>query len=90
MTRDELTRVHAWAEAKIATGAEPPWTWYQYMKLREALDALLGGLEVATPQTASSPVPEQRTGSGLRLAVTNCLPDSVQPHRQVVPTRLPT
>lgn len=90
MTRDELTQMRAWAEAKIATGAEPPWTWYQYMKLREALDALLGGMEVATPQTARSLRPEQRSGTGLRLAVTNGSPDAAQPHRQVVPTQLPT
>ena len=34
-----------WADAKIATGQEPRWAWYQLMKLREALDALIGEME---------------------------------------------
>ena len=36
MTREELEKVRAWANDKIATGTEPPWAWSQYMKLREA------------------------------------------------------
>ena len=39
MTRAELERVLDWANDKLATGAEPPWAWYQYMKLRETLEA---------------------------------------------------
>ena len=43
MTRTELERVLNWADDKLAAGAEPPWEWYQYMKLRETLQAILGG-----------------------------------------------
>jgi hypothetical protein len=39
MTGDELQRLRNWADAKVTAGQEPLWTWYQYMKLREALDA---------------------------------------------------
>lgn len=61
MTSEQLYEVRAWAQAKLATGEEPPWAWYQYMKLRETLDAILAGVEAVTPQTASSPreVPHQ-------------------------------
>ena len=45
MTRQELQRLRTWADAKIATGQEPQWAWYQLMKLREALDAIVGQME---------------------------------------------
>lgn len=44
MTRADLERMRSWADAKIATGEEPPWAWYQYMKLRETLDAIIAGM----------------------------------------------
>jgi hypothetical protein len=34
--RPTLIRVKEWAQSKIRAGAEPPWAWYQYMKLIEA------------------------------------------------------
>jgi len=36
----ELQRVRQWAHDKIDAGSEPPWAWYQYMKLIETIDAL--------------------------------------------------
>ena len=44
MDRAELECVRDWAVEKIAHGSEPRWAWYQYMKLREALDVILGAL----------------------------------------------
>jgi hypothetical protein len=41
MDQAELERVRDWATAKIVHGSEPPWAWYQYMKLRESLEAIL-------------------------------------------------
>ena len=49
----ERVRLRAWAQEELATGEEPPWAWYQYMKLRETLDAILGGMEAVMPQTES-------------------------------------
>lgn len=43
MTDAELSKMRAWADDKIATGAEPPWAWFQYMKLREVLDQIIAG-----------------------------------------------
>jgi hypothetical protein len=51
MTREELEKVRTWANDKIATGAEPPWAWYQYMKLRETLDAILNGMDATVSVT---------------------------------------
>jgi len=50
MARTELERVLNWADGKLAAGAEPPWAWYQYMKLRETLQAILAGIQAASPE----------------------------------------
>lgn len=38
---ENLTAVRSWAQEKISAGTEPPWAWYQYMKLIETIDAIL-------------------------------------------------
>ena len=45
MTTQELQRLRDWVDAKIAAGQEPMWIWYQYMKLREALEGIIAGME---------------------------------------------
>ena len=40
MTKEELSRVREWADIQIAS-ADLPAIWYQLMKLREALDAII-------------------------------------------------
>jgi hypothetical protein len=89
MTRAELERVREWALQKLATGEEPPWAWYQYMKLRETLDAILGGIDAVTPQTENSPREVQRRGTRLRLVEATNLPGTAQHHRADVPVQLP-
>jgi hypothetical protein len=32
-----------WAEGRVASGNEPPWAWYQYMKLIETVEAIQTG-----------------------------------------------
>jgi len=39
-----LRRLNLWANQKIQRGEEPPWAWYQYMKLRETIDGILKGM----------------------------------------------
>lgn len=76
MTRQELQRLRAWADTKIATGQEPQWAWYQLMKLREALDAIVGQMEaesVALEMQASLPVTADLE-RGPRLVVSNTVP----------------
>lgn len=87
--RADLERIREWAQAKIAAGEEPPWAWYQYMKLRETLDAILAGMD-ATTTTESSQQSEQHPERHLRL-VEDTDPQDTAPHRPVgLPTQLPT
>ena len=67
----ELQSVLDWADKKLATGAEPPWAWYQYAKLREAVEEVIACLEATTPQTESLPQVGTRQAGGLRLVVSN-------------------
>ncbi len=86
--RADLERIREWAGDKIGAGKEPPWAWYQYMKLRETIDAILGGMAVVTT-TADSPQSGQHQDNGLRLAVCND-PQEIARRRQLgTPTRLP-
>ena len=87
--REQLEQVRAWADAQIATGEEPPWAWYQYMKLRETLDAILAGEAATTQQTASSPQSEPRSDAGPRLVVSNNPQDGARHHRSGLPTQMP-
>jgi hypothetical protein len=69
MQRDELQRVLDWTNARLKEGAEPPWSWYQHMKLREALEAIISELcPEVRPQTADSPTPAQQKVVHLRQA----------------------
>lgn len=49
-----LALLRKWAEGRVATGGEPPWAWYQYMKLIEAVAAIQTGRATVTPSTAGS------------------------------------
>jgi hypothetical protein len=80
MTKAELERVRDWALGKLATGEEPPWAWYQYMKLRETMDAILSAMDSVTLQTESSPQSASRPGTHLRLVVATGSQDIVQHH----------
>ena len=89
MTRAELERIRDWALQKLAMGEEPPWAWYQYMKLRETLDAILAGMDAATPQMENSPQEAPRSGTRLRLVEATSSPDTAQRHQAGEPVRLP-
>ncbi len=51
-----------WAEARIATGNEPPWAWFQYMKLIETVAAIQIGRAAVTPTTGGSSMAMQQPG----------------------------
>jgi hypothetical protein len=71
MMRQELEQVREWAIEQLAAGTEPPWSWYQYMKLREASESILAGMDVAQPAEDS-----QESAPHLRLVGAV----SLQPH----------
>jgi hypothetical protein len=85
--REQLAQIRDWADAKIASGQEPPWAWFQYMKLREVVDDILAGMDsVTTEHSRQSEAPQ---GTPLRLVASGGSQDTA-PHRPVaLPTRLP-
>lgn len=84
----ELEQVRDWARQKIQGGAEPPWAWYQYMKLVETIDAILDGVKTVIPME-SSRQSAPRSGSDLRLVVTNDRQDTAQHRYAAIPVKLP-
>jgi hypothetical protein len=88
MDKCELAKVRDWANEKLATGDEPPWAWYRYMQLREALDAILSGMESVSPTARLQP-PEPHQGRHLQL-VGGSGPQGSVPHRPSdVPVQMP-
>lgn len=85
--RADLEKVLAWANEKLATGQEPPWAWYQYMKLRETLDAIIASQDATTTEGAQQS--DQRLGRHLRLVGQDDRQDNAQHHPSVTPVRLP-
>ena len=85
--KKELESIRAWAKAKIADGTEPPWAWYQYMKLIETIDAILAGMAATT--TENSQQSDERPGKHLRLVGQNDPQDGAPPHPVGIPVQLP-
>ena len=89
MTKADLERIRDLAVGKLSTGNEPPWVWYQLMKLREASEALIEGMD-ATQPTEGLRGSEPRRGAGLRLVGAGDQQETAQRHPDMVPVRLPT
>lgn len=83
----ELHRVRQWANEKIQAGSEPPWAWYQYMKLIESIDAILDGMAVTTTENLRQSA--QRPGTSLRLVEATSQQDNSQPRPVVPKVRMP-
>lgn len=77
--KNSLTHVREWARDKIDTGSEPPWAWYQYMKLIETVDAILYGSSVVSLKEDLLQSGSHQ-GSSLRLVDDNDSPN-IAPHR---------
>lgn len=88
MCQDDLERMRDWAIERLTTGNEPPWSWYQLMKLREATEAILAGMAATRPM-ADLPVSAARQDAGLRLVASGCSPDSVPHHLDTLSVQLP-
>ena len=83
----ELRRMRQWAQEKIDAGSEPPWAWYQYMKLIEVIDAILGGMAVTT--TVNSQQSVERPEKRLQLVGAKCPQDTSQPRPVDSKVRMP-
>jgi hypothetical protein len=71
MTKEDLKALRSWADAKIAAGQEPAWAWYQYMKLRESLDAIIAQFECEAIVGESGGAAYLQCERGPRLVVDN-------------------
>ena len=83
----ELRRVRDWAHEKIDAGSEPPWAWYQYMKLIETIDAIFAGTAVTT--TENLPQSAERSERRLRLVGAKCQQDISPPRPSDSKVRMP-
>jgi hypothetical protein len=75
--KNDLTRVKEWAQEKAQGGSEPPWAWYQYMKLIEAVNAIQQGMTVTT--TENSLQLAEHSGKLIRLKAAKCPQDNAPP-----------
>lgn len=82
----ELKKVREWAQSKIDAGQEPPWAWYQYMKLIETTDAILASFQ-ATTENLQLEAPHQAMHP--RLVVSSDSPNNVQRHSSDVTVQMP-
>ena len=48
MDMNLVQQVRAQTAERLSTGEEPPWEWFQLMKLQEVLDQVLDGMEATT------------------------------------------
>lgn len=85
--REELQNIRNWANDKIATGDEPPWAWFQYMKLLETIDQILAGFDATTMENL--PQSGEHPGGRLRLVDATYQPDSAQHHQPEPPVQMP-
>jgi hypothetical protein len=72
----ELSRIRQWAHDKIDAGGEPPWAWYQYMKLIETIDAIIEGMAVTA--TENSQQSAENPGKRLQLVASTCQPSTAR------------
>ena len=83
----ELRRIRQWAKEKIDTGSEPPWAWFQYMKLIEVADTILAGMAVTT--TENSQQLAERPERRLQLVASKSPQDTSQHRPDTSKTRMP-
>ena len=86
--KQDLERVREWAQAKVQGGEQPPWAWYQYMKLIETVDAILAGMAATIPM-GSLQQSQQHPDGHLRLVDSTCPRDTSQPHPVGLPIQMP-
>jgi len=86
-TKRELTKIRQWARDKLSAGSEPPWAWYQYMKLIESIDAILEGM--ASTTTENSQQSASHPGRLLQLVEAKSPRDTVRRHRDIHKVRMP-
>lgn len=85
--KKSLTSIQNWAQSKIDAGTEPPWAWYQYMKLIETVQTILISQNTVTKENLQQSV--ERSGNVLRLVASTSLQETAQPHHDISPPHMP-
>jgi hypothetical protein len=85
--RLHLQRLKQWAEERIQGGTEPPWAWYNYMKLIEASNGIIESLDCTT--TVDLQRGAKHSETALRLVDSTDLPRSSPPRPPEPEVRLP-
>ena len=78
--RKDLEGVRAHAKHQLKHGDEPPWAWFQYMKLVEITESTLESLDAVIP-LEDSPVSDLPPEKRLQLVATTDPQDIVRLHR---------
>ena len=55
LARQAFASARERAKEILDGGEQPPWAWYQYMKLVEATDAILAGMETTLHVVGEEP-----------------------------------
>jgi len=76
-------------EERLKTGEEPPWSWFQLMKLKETLQQVLQSMDATTRQTENLPQSDLHLETPLRLVDSKYLLDAAQRHRDTSDPILP-
>jgi len=85
----QLSNLLEWSKEKVRDISQPPWAFYQYMKLTETAEAILKGMASTLPTPVDLLKSERHLGNGLRLSVDNDRPENVQHHSDIVEVNLP-
>lgn len=88
VTRLDIQRLHDWAKDKTHSGSEPPWAWYQYMKLIEATESIMKGMDSAIA-TVNLPRLVSQEGNVFQLADSKSQQDSARCRQADEQPRLP-
>jgi len=83
----QLNDVRQWAKTKIDGGQEPPWSWYQYMKLIETIDTILESTAFATKENLQQS--DKHQDVRLQLVDSMYLQGNAQPHQADVTIQMP-
>lgn len=86
---DDLTRAIDWANDRLRSGAEPPWSYYRLMQLKEAATELLAGMRATQPMEGSQGSPPHSASETPPSASVLQL-DTARRHRPGEPVRMPT
>lgn len=83
---NDLKKVLSWTKEKLQGEEHPPWAWYNYMKLQEALNGVIKG---RSSQTVNLPQLDEHQETHLQLVDSKYQQDTSQRHLDIDDLPLP-